>query len=86
VRPSRTTERPSSTTLWTGCCFLLVAARPGYAADVRGSADRLAAKPKETATAGVRETAGAPAAFTGWPSDVPAPGATGTTTCSPPSA
>ncbi|MEW2394734.1 dipeptidase [Streptomyces sp. NPDC046862] len=50
-----------------------VSAQPEHAADVRRSADWLAAKLKETGfrTAEVWETPGAPAVFAEWPSDDP---------------
>lgn len=50
-----------------------VSAQPGHAADVRRSADWLAARLKETGfpTAEVWETPGAPAVFAEWPSDGP---------------
>ncbi|MGW0709150.1 M20/M25/M40 family metallo-hydrolase [Streptomyces sp. NPDC002643] len=50
-----------------------VSAQPGHTADVRRSADRLAAKLKETGfpTAEVWETPGAPAVFAEWPCEDP---------------
>lgn len=53
--------------------ILSVSAQPEHAADVRRSADWLAAKLKETGfpTAEVWETPGAPAVFADWPSDDP---------------